>query len=223
MKSGPRRGRCTWLVVAAWPPELAHLRRQLATLSRSTRKTIVLETVGIGLVEAAAGAARAIAERQPQQILLVGTAGIYASSATPSLAIGTAAIVRRTNLLSNLLGDGHSYLPSVLPTEQPCSADLVTRLRKATKLAVVDVACPVGITASTNAARAAARQSGCAAENLEAFAVARAAARAGIPFAAVLGIANRVGPAAHAEWKMHARAAARAACQGALAFFRLAD
>jgi nucleoside phosphorylase len=49
-------------------------------------------------------------------------------------------------------------------------------------------------------------------ENLEAFAVARAAAAAKIPFAAALGISNRVGPNSHPEWRVHAGAAALAAC-----------
>jgi hypothetical protein len=43
--------------------------------------------------------------------------------------------------------------------------------------------------------------------------VARAAAAAGLPFAAVLGVANRVGPQGHEEWQRHHRAASRAACQ----------
>jgi purine-nucleoside phosphorylase len=47
-------------------------------------------------------------------------------------------------------------------------------------------------------------------EHMEAFGVAWACARAGVPFAAVLGITNAVGPNAHAEWKAN-RAAAQAA------------
>jgi len=62
----------------------------------------------------------------------------------------------------------------------------------------------------------AARLPACDVENLEAFAVARAAAAAGLPFAAILGISNNVGPSAHAAWKRNATGAAAAACHAAL-------
>ena len=44
------------------------------------------------------------------------------------------------------------------------------------------------------------------------FAVARAAAHADTPMAAALGIANHVGPRAHAEWRRNHVAASKAAC-----------
>ena len=75
------------------------------------------------------------------------------------------------------------------------------------------VACPLAITRSAALGRRIAEATGAALENLEAFAVGRAAAAAGVPFAAVLGVANRVGPQGHEEWQRHHRAASRAACQ----------
>ena len=74
------------------------------------------------------------------------------------------------------------------------------------------VACPLAITRSAALARRIATATGALLENLEAFAVARAAAAAGVEFAAVLGVANRVGPVAHDEWRAHHRRASRAAC-----------
>jgi nucleoside phosphorylase len=62
------------------------------------------------------------------------------------------------------------------------------------------------------------RRSRCALENLEAFALARAAASLRIPFAVVLGITNTVGPPGHREWQQNAVAAAGAACRAVLAF-----
>jgi hypothetical protein len=51
--------------------------------------------------------------------------------------------------------------------------------------------------------------------------VARAAATAGVPeMTAVLGIANRVGPSGHREWRAHHRAASAAACRLVWAFLR---
>ena len=76
------------------------------------------------------------------------------------------------------------------------------------------VACPLAITRPSAAlGRRIAEATGATLENLEAFAVARAAAAAGVDFAAVLGVANRVGPTGHDEWQRHHRAASRAACE----------
>jgi purine-nucleoside phosphorylase len=55
-----------------------------------------------------------------------------------------------------------------------------------------------------------------AVEHLEAAAVALACAAVGVPFACALGIANRVGPDAHAEWLAN-RAAAEAGARAAAA------
>jgi hypothetical protein len=72
----------------------------------------------------------------------------------------------------------------------------------------------VAITRTATLGRRIAQATGAALENLEAFAVVRAAAMAGIEAtAAVLGVANRVGPRAHPEWRVNHLAASRAACQ----------
>src|SRR6266542_1099700 len=98
---GGRRAR--WLVVAAWAPELRHLRAGLPGLSSSVRKRVALETVGVGLVEAAAGSARLIEKETPDGVLLVGTAGCYPQHRS-AFAIGSAAIGRRMLLLPPVLG-----------------------------------------------------------------------------------------------------------------------
>jgi purine-nucleoside phosphorylase len=56
-------------------------------------------------------------------------------------------------------------------------------------------------------------------EHLEAYAVAWACARSSIPFVAVLGITNTVGPDAHLQWLTHrdqAQSTAREAVQALL-------
>jgi len=205
----PRR----WLVVSAWPPELAHLE---SALPAALRPRVTLKSVGVGLVEAAIGASRLIAEHCPDAVLLIGTAGVYPNFSA-KLEIGTAIVAGKIVLLPEILPGHHSFLPAVLPKATSSSAVLVRALKKAVGLPCADVACPLGITATAKAAVTAGALSGCALENLEAFAVARAAALAKIPFAAVLGIANHVGPAGHREWQRHAKQAAAAACQAALA------
>ncbi len=208
-------GDSRFLVLAAWPPELAHLRSSLPALIPRTRQRVILASTGVGMVEAGIATARLIIERRPRIVLLIGTAGVYPPHAS-EFELGSAVIVRRVRLLPKILPGKHAFLPAIMPSEANSSSSLVRALREATGLPCVDVACPLGITATKQAAQTAARLSGCPLENLEAFAVARAAAAAKVPFAAILGIANRVGPAGHREWERYAKAAAENACRGAL-------
>jgi nucleoside phosphorylase len=201
-----------FLVVAAWEPELQSLRRALADRP-SLRRRLVARPVGVGLVEAGIGTAHALNEERPAGLIFVGTAGVYPGvSAAP----GSAVVVRRLALLSSASLRGEGYFPAPLPVAAETSAALRRTLARAAALPSLDLACPLAITRSSVAARRAARQTGCALENLEAFAVARAAEGAGVPFAAVVGISNVVGPRAHLEWKAWAERASAAACAAVL-------
>jgi nucleoside phosphorylase len=205
-----------WLVLAAWPPELAHLQASLPDLPQGVRQRMTLCCVGVGMVEASIAAARLIDEHQPCAVLLVGTAGVYPGQPV-TLGLESAAIAGSIRLLPQILPGKHAFFPASVPTEARSSPALVRALRKASGLPCADVACPLGITATAVAAASAAKLSGCALENLEAFAVARAAAVAKLPFVAILGIANHVGPRGHREWEQHAKGAAKSACQAVLA------
>jgi futalosine hydrolase len=206
-----------WLILAAWRPELACLRASLPKLPGQVRRRIALASAGVGLVEAAIGATRLLVEHKPAAVMLVGSAGVYPGS-HPELALGGAAIVDGIRLLPEILPGKHAFLPTLMPARARSTPALVRTMRRATHLPTADVACPLAITASTRAAQAAARLSGCALENLEAFAIARAAAAMGIPFAAVLGVANHVGPDGHREWKQNGRKAAAAACEAVVKY-----
>lgn len=202
-----------WLVVAAWTAELARLNTALPQRSRRGLRTAV---VGVGLVEAAHNTARLIALGRPSGILLIGTAGSYPAHER-AFPTGTAAVVEETVLLPTLGPSKHTYLPAIVPSRAKATPKLVEMLCRLTRLPAARVACPLAITAGSRAATAAAKVSGCALENLEAFAVARAAAAADLPFVAILGIANKVGPQGHREWMSNARRAAAAACEAAIA------
>ena len=70
------------------------------------------------------------------------------------------------------------------------------------------MAVPPAITLTAEGARALARVA--TVEHLELTGVLAACAAAGVPAGAVLGVANRVGPDAHSEWKReNARVSAR--------------
>ena len=201
------------LIVSAFEPEIAPLRR----LVRG-RRGIVLEPVGIGAIDAAVGAARAIARARPDRILFVGTAGIYGLERGAREAIGTAAVGGEILCMSTAALKGHAYLPGPMVVRVGTSRSLQTALgggragRTGRAEIVRDVACPLAITRSAALGRRIAEATGATLENLEAFAVGRAAGAAAVPFAAVLGVANRVGPTGHEEWQRHHRAASRAAC-----------
>jgi nucleoside phosphorylase len=219
------------LIVAAWAPELRGLGRvfsqgkskaappsgRTATGAlpavRVTGSAPVRAVVGVGLVEAAAGTARLIERQRPRAIVLVGTAGLYPGADKKlGLAIGGAVIGRSFLLASDAVAREAAYLPGPLPASAASTPALLEAVTAATALPVADVACPVGITLAPALAQQRRKGTNAALENLEAFAVARAAAAAGVPFVAVLGIANLVGPDAHAEWRAHAATAAAAAC-----------
>jgi nucleoside phosphorylase len=197
------------LVISAFEPEIAPLR----PVVRGSRRT-TLAAAGIGAVDAAVGAARAIEVTRPTRVIFVGTAGAYGGARRADLEIGSAAVVGEIAFVSTAALRGEAYFPA--PTA--VRAETTRRLRAALAAAAGDahaprpVACPLAITRSAALGRRIAAATGADLENLEAFAVARAAAAAGVEFAAVLGVANRVGPTGHAEWRRHHHAASRAAC-----------
>jgi nucleoside phosphorylase len=210
------------LILSAWEPEIAPLAR-LAVRGRGGGRgaRFAAAAVGVGPVEAAIGATRAIAAEAPQRVIFVGTAGAYErGAATPAL--GKAAVVYDLSAVSTAALRGDGYFPEVQIRRAAGSRPLCRALAAGLPdpAPVLGVACPVAITRSAALGRRIARATGAALENLEAFAVARAAAAAALPFAAVLGVANRVGPAGHRQWRAHHQAASEAACAVIAALLR---
>jgi nucleoside phosphorylase len=199
------------LILSAWEPELAPLRRLLR--GSPVARTVVLEPIGVGTVDAAVGATLALARARPRRVIFVGTAGVYPGAEARALPVGTAAIAGELRLVSTATLRGDAYHPAPLVATATSTPALQARLARAAPdvPAGVTVACPLAITHTAALARRISG-TGAALENLEAFAVARAAVAARVPFAAVLGVSNVVGPRAHAEWRANHLAASRAAC-----------
>lgn len=200
------------LVLAAWDPELQPLRDALP--SRTGDESVVLRTVGVGLIEAALGAARAVAEVAPREVFLLGSAGVYPRHAR-RLPIASVAVAGEIVLASSAVAAARAYLPAPMPALAEAPPGPLRRARRAAPR-VVRVACPLGITRSAALAGRVATSSQAELENLEAFAVARAAMTAGVPWTVLLGVSNVVGPRAHQEWRAHAGAALAAATAVAL-------
>jgi nucleoside phosphorylase len=203
------------LVLSAFEPELAPLR----PLVRGLRQ-VRLSPVGIGAVDAAIGAAREIARARPSRVIFVGTAGVYAGKlGRDAAAVGQVVVPAAIDCVSTAALRGLGYLPQPQVIRVTTSSALRRALAPAAARGPSPAAaCPLAITRSAALARRIVAATGASVENLEAFAVARAAETAGVEFAAVLGIANRVGPAAHREWLAHHRHASLAAAQTIAAY-----
>ncbi len=199
-------------MVSAFEPEIAPLRRLVRA-----RPEVRLAAVGIGAVDAAAGAARAIASSGAGRVVFVGTAGVYAPGFA-ALPVGAVGVAAEIHLVSTAALRGDGYLPQPLIVEEATSPALRAGLAALTGNEPVAVACPLAITSSAALARRIAKATGASLENLEIFAIARACRAAKIPFAALLAVTNRVGPSGNRQWRAHHREASRAACRLMAAF-----
>lgn len=162
------------------------------------------EALGVGVVRAAAAMARLLAAHRPAAVVLVGSAGAYAGGPP----IGAAIKAEGVCLADGGEALGLSYAP-LAPA--PIAGDPTLLARVEAQAAVVVT---VGAITVDPALAAALGRRG-AVEHLEAYGAALACAEAGVPFLAVLGIANEVGPHAHAQWRAH-RAEAEAAARDAV-------
>ncbi len=193
------------LIVAAWEPELARFRERWA--SSGSHANIVLETVGIGMVDAGLGVMRCIARHKPDRAWLLGTAGAFPCGGAPSIGdVTTASSVR---LVDAATAEGASELPSPMPAEVALDGVMHDALVAAGARSV-RVANTLGITVD-DALAARLAHTGATLEHLEAFAFARACEFEGVRGAIVLGIANVVGALGRAQWREnHTRASASA-------------
>lgn len=156
--------------------------------------------LGVGLVAAGVAVGRFLAEARPEAVVLVGTAGAYPGG--PKIGAVVAASELGLGSVAATLSLG--YVPRA---PGPLRAD--PGLNERIRLPTARVLTALAITSSPELARQ--LGAGWEVEHMEAYAVAWACAEAGIPFAAVLGITNDVGPNAHAEWLRHRVALQRAA------------
>ena len=172
----------TSLLLAAFPPELG----DLATQPPAGWQTAC---VGVGLARAAAATARLIATYSPEKVLFIGTCGAY----NADLRIGDCIAASEVRVLSGEELQGGAYRPAPEPTLWPASLSL--------PFPAHTVVNPPAITCTAQGAEMLGAHG--AVEHLELAGVFEAAQAARLPVGAVLGIANRVGPHAHQEWRNH--------------------
>jgi nucleoside phosphorylase len=176
------------LLLSAFGPELAGL-------DRDPPPGWVVATTGIGAIAAAVETSRLLRELGPGRVLFLGTCGAY----DDRLAVGDLLSAASALATSVEEASGRAYRPDAEPRRWTATWPL--------PFPAHDVAVPPAITISSEGARALARLA--PVEHLELTGVFAACAAASVPVAAALGVANRVGPDAHAEWKReHARVSA---------------
>jgi nucleoside phosphorylase len=224
---------CDVLLLGAFHPELAPLQGTLgdAMRARVGTREVAARVVGIGLPMAAAGAAMQLAELEPRVVLLLGTCGAYAlppgtpaaSAGSPSggrgLGLGDVVVSRRVRLVEPAAIDGTAQFPEPMSIVSEAHAATVDALVRAGARAV-DVGTTLAITTDDATADRVARTTGAQVEHLEAHGVATACAARGVPFAALLGVANFVGSRARDEWRANHHAAAAAAVEVAVRWLR---
>ena len=204
---------CDLLVLAAFPPELAPLR---ATLGDGLRRSfgghdVAAEAVGIGLPNAAAGAALKLAALRPRAVVLVGTCGVFGER----LPLGSVAVAHRLVLAEPAVARGEGAYPEPMSTEVVADRALGDALIAAGGgrggATRADMATTLAVTTNDALAACLAAFTSCEIEHLEAYGVAAACAALGVPFVAALGIANRVGSLGREQWRQNHRAASAAA------------
>jgi nucleoside phosphorylase len=197
------------LLLAAFHPELGPLRATLgdAMAGRVQGLLVTARTAGIGLPVAAVGAAMHVADIQPRAVLMLGTCGAYAGA---EFAIGDVVVARRMLLVDPSSLTGATQFPEPMSVATDANGPVSDALAAAGARRA-DVATTLAVTVDDATAERIARGTGAHVEHLEAHGVATACAARGIPFTAVLGVANFVGARARSEWRLHHRDASAAA------------
>jgi len=174
------------LLLAAFPPELGEL-------LETPPPGWISACTGIGALTAAVTTAQLLGAHRPSRVLFLGTCGSYDDR------LGLGAQISASEAIATSVSElrGTAFRPQAERTRWTATWSLPLPLQP--------VAVPPAITQDPEEARLLAQVA--PAEHLELTGVFAACHAAGIPVAAALAVANRVGPDAHAEWKAnHARA-----------------
>jgi len=161
---------------------------------------------GVGLVDAAIGAVRAIERHRPAAVVFLGTCGAHRGS---GLAIGDLVVASGASLGSGDVVGGRMRLPEILcsrlQTDEVLSGRFTDVMASAgTSPCNAWVSCTLGITEDDDLAALLHEQEHAGVENLELFPVLRAAED--IPATALLGVTNIVGVGGGADWRANFRA-----------------
>lgn len=199
------------LVLAAYAPELAGMRRLLGDQLYGNVSGVVVscKAVGVGLPNATAGTTMRLMQLQPRAVVLVGTCGVYPGAPQR---LGEAVVPRRVVLVDPVEVERRGAMPEPMGRLVECNPMIALGLGGG-RPPSCDVANTLGVTTDDTLSARIGAAVGCALENLEAFGIANACALQNIPFACVLGVSNRVGSTGREEWRAHHKGASQAGCE----------
>ena len=164
-------------------------------------RAVVAQAVGVGLVASAVGAARALAAYRPRAVVLLGSYGLFPGRTGELLELAS---VSHVQLVDGHVFDGRAAIPDPMPTHLALDSSLAAALAcVAGRLPEVTMATTLAITTDDQLAMRLAQLCECRGENLEAFSVAHACDREGVPMVALLGATNWVGSQGRAQWQKH--------------------
>ncbi|MBV9647341.1 MAG: futalosine hydrolase [Candidatus Eremiobacteraeota bacterium] len=170
-----------------------------------------LLATGVGLVEASAGTAAALARKRYRAVINAGLAGAFQQR----FHIGDAVLVAEERLAGLGLEDGSRIvLPggAQLTDRAFADDDLLAQLEGA-RLPTAFGLTVCSVTATATTAERLVQRYGCDVESMEGFGVLRTCERARVPAVELRGVSNYVGPRAESGWDF---AAGARACVSAL-------
>ncbi|MCB9662237.1 MAG: hypothetical protein R3B40_20520 [Polyangiales bacterium] len=206
------------LVVGAHPPALIGLRDHLGQALHGSvfGLTVSAKVCGVGMGVAGAWTAKRLVQLGPRAVVLVGTAGIYPGQ--PGFQPLDVVVAEELRLLDHAVRGGHAVYPTPMQTQIEAPSAMTAGLlgNQRTRVHRVKLACPLSDTRDPEFASSVPGQLGCAAESLEAFAVAQACQLMNVPFGVALGVSHVLGQHAETDWQRYHRDASRAAATAVL-------
>lgn len=193
-------------VVSAWKPEIEFLLQQktfewTAVNSRTWKgrtpagEMLIASTLGVGYLEAGIRTVQLLHQYEGiSHVLFTGTAGLYPGNSR--LNIGDLVSCESVILADPGVAEGHSTFA------EPLKKDFLHASQQPLpELLTAKVATLIALTLAESLTAKLSLYHGCELEHMELYGMALACAQANIPWNAVLGITNAVGPEGSLLWK----------------------
>lgn len=186
-------------------------RRHIESTLRFDSDRWTISTIGFGVIAAAVGTANALSRTDPSQVILAGIAGLFERRRNPAYQIGDAIWFDSVAVDGIGVGQGDAYVDaselgwSVLPadaTGTTLSLDPPTRETTAGADPNLLLTVCAGSADVDDADRRLRRYPDAVGEDMEAFSVAYACHRAGVPIRVVRGFSNVVGRRDKTQWQI---------------------
>ena len=184
---------------------------------RHRNKPVLVVAIGIGLVDFSAGLEAVLKDHAIDRVILTGSCGVY-PGVVGQWSVGSLVAPREVILADSLAPSGKTYFPAPLPQYCRLDEELAACLLPSADGRALTLA---AITTDDDIAWALEQHYQAHFEQMELFALARVCELHRLPAAALLGVTNRVGAAAHQQWRSTAAAVAERCCEHLRKVFQL--